>query len=128
MLKMSIITSDNFAVLGINGVNSFFDQFGEELDALLTIDDEFINKLHQMKTYPYGFTEEYKAKFLPLFEAHKDEKVLITDDWLGDYDGKREQFLMTYVKLINSGLSSDEAKIKAREKIKEKSDVQPRGN
>ena len=119
MLKMSIITSDNFADLGINGVNSFFDQFSEELDALQTANEEFLSKLRQMKTHPYGFTEEYKAKFLPLFEAHKDEKVLITDDWLGDWSGKREQFLMTYVKLINSGLSSDEAKTIAEEKINE---------
>lgn len=129
MLKMSIIAKNEFAVLGINGVRSFFESLrhildeNDSYDAVQILDEKFLESIRSMETFPYGFTEEYKAKFVHLLEKHLNEKILITDDWLSCWKGKKEQSLMKFVGFLNDGLSFDTAKQKVIEESKEVSIV-----
>ncbi len=124
MLKMSIITKNNFAVLGINGVDSFFESVGSPLDAIQTVDHGFLEKVGQMKTFDFGFTEEIKQKFHALLSKSKGEKILLSDAWLISYEDEEAKNLMKFVELINNGHSIAEAlkefnAIAVKEKISE---------
>ena len=102
MFKISIITESNFAVLGINGISSFIGQFGEvENEQVFDITEDFIEKLYKMKTHEYGFTAEYKVKFIKLFEEQIGRKCLISSKWLFDYKSQDAQELMQKVAELN---------------------------
>lgn len=108
MFKISIVTQDNFAVLGLNGISSFISQFGEiETDQVFDISEEFIEKLNKMKTHEYGFTEEYKVKFVNLFIEQKDKKCLISSKWLLHYQSPEAQELMKKVAELNNPTNGD---------------------
>lgn len=125
MLKISIVAKNEFAVLGINGVQSFFESAKHLLnaddtyDAVQLLDQKLMSAMQKMETFEHGFTEEYKAKFLQIFEKHLNEHILISSDWLGDWNGKKEQNLMKFVGFLNDGFSFEEAKNKVNAESKE---------
>lgn len=109
-LKMSIVTQDNFVVLGINGVDSFSLVFGEEFESVFEIDDDFINKLKLMQVHLFGFTQEFKDKMILIFEAKKGQKAFITSDWIVNYESPRSQQYMKFVRFLNENKDFDTAK------------------
>lgn len=125
MFKLSIIAKDEFAVLGMLAVQTFFKNAAhlldenEQYDAVQLLDEKLMDSFRNMETSSFGFTVAYKAKFLDIFERHLNEKILIQDDWLGDWSGKKEQSLMKLVTFLNDGFSFDEAKAKVNEEMKE---------
>ncbi|WP_375559116.1 hypothetical protein ACE193_15415 [Bernardetia sp. OM2101] len=79
MFKLSIVTENNFAVLGITAKTEFFRVMeNEKLDTVQEIDDNFLEKIASMKTTDFsknGFTEEFKAVFFRNAKRRKREKV-----------------------------------------------------
>lgn len=71
------------------------------MDAVQDINEDFLSKLQQMETYPFGFTEAYKVDFLKIFTKQLGKKCLITTDWISKSNEARAQYLMNAVKLIN---------------------------
>lgn len=117
MLRLTIITQDNYFSLGLNGVTSFFKALNkEEIDPVQTLDDTFMMYLQSMKTHPYGFTADFKKKFLRLIAKAKDQKILITRDFISTYKSPRAQYLMRVVTLLNQGhtLETAEASLKTQ--------------
>lgn len=105
---MSIVTADNFAVLGINGIDSFFKAFGEkEMNSIQIIDETFIEKLKAMETHLFGFTEVYKVKFLKLFEGKIGKKCYLSSQWLIGYDSPQSQNFMKFVKDLDDEYSDE---------------------
>ncbi|WP_273215611.1 hypothetical protein [Runella zeae] len=113
MLRIAIITQDKFATLGVNALSSFIEAGGtDKINTVQFIDDAFLQLANSMKTYPYGFTEEFKGAFLELLSTHKGQKCLITTHWILKRSSPTADYLMKIVEKINKGhpLTEQEAK------------------
>lgn len=110
MFKISIVSKDNFAVLGINGVSSFFEAFGTtELDTVQIVDNQFVETIKKMETFEFGFTTKFKEKFLKVINDAFGQKILLVDKWLVSIEDADSQFCMDVVKKLNQGLSFEDA-------------------
>jgi len=116
MLRMTITMANSYVSLGINGVESFFKQFSPstneetaELDAVQTIDDAFLEKARAMETHLFGFTQEYKAKMLEVFEKHKGKKCYISNDWFVSDKNPKAQATMRFVTALDEGKTFEQA-------------------
>ena len=110
MLRLTLITQDNYFSLGLNGISSLFKAIGqEELDSVQALDQPFMQALCRMKTHPYGFTADFKKKFLATIGKSQGQKILITHDWLTSYESPRAQYLMRIVAFLNQGHTLDQA-------------------
>lgn len=109
MLRLTIVTEDKWASLGLNAIWSLKKAFGtDQMDAVQDINDNFVSTLEKMETYPFGFTEAYKVDFLKIFTKQLGKKCLITNDWISKSNEARAHYLMNVVKLINQGKSIEE--------------------
>lgn len=109
---MSVVTLKNFAVLGINGVDSFFEQFGgtdKSLDAVQFINDDFIEKVERMRTYPFGFTHGFKIDFVDMLKDSINSFCLVLDEWVIENQTERMKFLKAICVYLNEGKTFDEA-------------------
>jgi hypothetical protein len=128
---MSVITSNNYAGLGMNGVQSFFKAIDplntsdkDGFDTIHTIDDAFLEKIKSMETYEFGFSDMFKETFVKLIEQKKGEKLMITNDWLISWEDKRSQYLMNVVKALNEGLELQEAIDKVKKTLQDTEEVE----
>lgn len=115
MFKLSIVTENNFAVLGITARDEFFRVMeSKELDAVQEIDDNFLKRVESMKTTNLsenGFTEEFKTSFLEMLKEEEGKKCFLSNAWLVAREHKDTQMYMKIVSLLNEGLSLQEASI-----------------
>lgn len=110
MLKLSFITAENCASLGLNGVQSFIKATGAtEWEPVQTINDEFIAIIEKMETYPFGFTKEFKIKFLKIIRDNRGRKCLISSQWVNGLQSPNAKYLMRVVKALNESLHITEA-------------------
>lgn len=110
MVKLSFITADNCASLGLNGVQSFIKATGTtEWEPVQPINDEFIAIIEKMETYPFGFTKEFKAKFVKMIRDNLGRKCLISTQWIAGLQSPNAKYLMGVVKALNEGLHIAEA-------------------
>lgn len=79
-----------------------------EFNSIQLIDANFIAKLERMETHPFGFTSDYKIKFLKTFTDQLGKKCLITFEWISQSNEARAQYHINAVKLINQGKSIEE--------------------
>ncbi len=110
MIRLSIITQDKFATLGVNALASFIEAGGtHKINTIQVIDDEFLKIAEAMKTFHYGFTEEFKVEFLKLLQDHKGQQCLITTDWIYKRASPKTDYLMRLVEKLNKGETLTEA-------------------
>lgn len=121
MLRLSIVTEENWASLGINGVMSLMKVMKTtEFDSIQSIDANFIEKLQRMETYPFGFTDDYKVEFMKLFTNQLGKKCLITSERVSRSNQARAQKHMDVIKLINQGFSLEEAQAEINQPLQTK--------
>lgn len=85
-----------------------------EWDAVHEINDDFLAIIEKMQTYPYGFTQEFKAKFLTMIRKNKGQKCLISANWIISPLSPNGVYLRKIVGLLNEGLTLEAAKIKLK--------------
>ena len=113
MVKLSFITADNCASLGVNGLMSFMKATNAtEWDAVHDINDDFLSIIEKMQTYPYGFTQEFKGQFLAMLRKNKGKKCLVTNQWIISHKSPNGEYFRKVVGLLNEGLTLEAAKIK----------------
>ena len=113
MIRLSIITQDNFATLGANGLASFIEAGGtDKINSIQRIDDDFLKLAEAMRVSPYGFTEEFKVQLLALLQAHKGQQCLVTTHWILKRSSPKSDYLMKIVEKINKGEPLTEAEEK----------------
>ncbi|WP_428657600.1 hypothetical protein [Runella sp.] len=109
MVKLSFITEDNCASLGLNGVQSFIKATGTtEWEPVQHIDPEFLSTIGKMQTFPFGFTQEFKAKVLEMMQSNRGRKCLISTQWIAGLQSPNAKYLMGVVKTLNEGLTITE--------------------
>ena len=110
MIRLSIITQSQFITLGANGLASFIEiGCTDKINTIQRIDDDFLQRVEAMKTYPYGFTVEMKAEFWALLQAYKGQKCLITTNWMLKRASSKSEYLMRIVEKLNQGETLTEA-------------------
>ena len=118
MIRLSVITQSQFTTLGANGLASFIETgCTDKINTIQRIDDDFLQRVEAMKTYPYGFTVEIKAEFLELLQAYKGHKCLITTHWILKRSSPTANYLMKIVEKINKGHPLTESESKKMENI-----------
>lgn len=113
MFRLSIVTENNFAVLGMIAKSEFFRVMeSQELDTVQEIDDNFLERVASMKATSIskdGFTEEFKASFLEMLKEEKGKKCFLTHSWLTKREDKDTQMYMKIVSFLNQGKTLQEA-------------------
>lgn len=104
--------------LGITAQEAFYKAIGADtVDSLKLVDAEFLWYLAKMETtdYPNSFTEHYKEQFLYWLKLRKDKYIYI-DGWL---DAPNILVKQEYLKLLDNGLTIQQAKVRIEELIAE---------
>ncbi|WP_291727241.1 hypothetical protein [Bernardetia sp.] len=113
MFHLTIFTENHFACLGISARASFLDvmkQEGEtEIDAVQTVDDDFVKKISLMEAQSFGFTQEFKDGFIAMIKESLGKKVLLANEWIMDANSDTSKYYMKVVGLLNEGVPLQEA-------------------
>lgn len=116
-MKLSIFFEKQWLELGVFAKTEFLQLFiadGEEMDTVMEVTTELIDKVTTMKVYQSGFTEKIKEAFLKFLNENIGKKLLMVDDW--GIPKIHQEYYFDVVENLNKNLSLDDA-IKADKAI-----------
>ncbi len=120
-MKLNIFFNDAYVELGIFAMQDFLSLFikdGEEMDTVMVVTLELIEKVNSMTAMQSGFTQEVKDFFLKHLEKNIGKKILMVNQWITSEDNRAYTFRV--VNFLNTGsdlsTSIDLAKIEPQKK------------
>lgn len=108
MLRLTLYLPSANLQLGYTAVQSFHNAFGEVLEPVQTVDDDFIEKYSLMPTQDFGFTEEFRKTSLEVLEKHRNGKLLITNEAFPYHESQVTQYNFLVATYLNKGFELNE--------------------
>lgn len=104
-MKITIFFEKSWIELGVFAKIEFLQLFikdGEEMDAVMEVTADIIEKVLTMNAYNTGFTQMVKDSFLKFLQENIGKKILIVDDW--GISKIHQEYYFDVIEHLNNGL------------------------
>lgn len=123
-MKLTIFFEKSWLELGVFAKIEFLQLFikeGEEMDVVMEVTADIIEKVLSMIAYKTGFTQAVKDTFLRFLQENIGKKILIIDDF--GIPKIHQDFYFDVVENLNNNMSLKDATKAAKEIFKAKAEA-----